>query len=113
MVNQIICQLLDARGGLSGLDLVVVDSHQDGLSSLHADDSGGSLLTINRPLVGLQDEVLLTLDKQPTGSQGTSIAESLNQRGGLSRGDGESSSGSPGGTVVSEDSSLGDVSSTN
>uniref|UniRef100_A0A6B2LR60 Uncharacterized protein n=1 Tax=Arcella intermedia TaxID=1963864 RepID=A0A6B2LR60_9EUKA len=111
MVNQVISQFLNTSRSLTRLDLIIVNSNQHRLSSLHTHHPRGTLLSIDRPLISLQHQILLPLDEQTTRSQRSSISKSLDQSSSLVSSHVESGSDGPSGAVVSEDGGLSDVSS--
>lgn len=68
---------------LAGLDVLVVDSNEDSLSSLDGNNSTSTLLSVDGAFVSAEDEVLSALKPKAIGTKGTSIVEASDQSGSL------------------------------
>jgi len=113
ILNEIVGELLDGVGGGSGLLSFLVDSDDEALSSLDTAHAIRSLLAINGSVISLEGEIFGSSDGDSGGESIGGVVEECSNGGTLSRADGVSIGGGPGVAIQSEESSLGNSSSSN
>lgn len=113
MFDQVVSQLLDGVGALTGLNLIVVNTNEDGLAGLDANNTSGTLLAVDGALVSTESDVVNTTNVEARSTNTVGILEGSNEGlnfGGL---DAQTGSNSPDTTFLAEDGSLSNSLGTN
>jgi len=112
LTEQVIRKLLHDVGGSTGLNLLVVDTNEDGFVGLHGDHTTGSLLAVDGAVIRTDGDIAHTTELESTRADGTGVLEGVGQGEAVCGRDGETARCGPGVAIVTNNGSLSHSAST-